>query len=179
MGLDWVATAKADGTNPRTTLGMRQISRDDPETVEEFRKLWESHREGASDSNPRHKEYWTRPFETVLDEILAEEGGAPFIATKDTKIPEFCTGGSFAVDQSISWRGKRLNFVGLPAELVNAAYEDMTPDEMLVYADRLEAASLDSSAADMTPEEAEETVKEAVAWLRFWANHGHGLYAWS
>lgn len=44
MDLDWLAQTKtADGREiaPEETLGMKLLSRDDPETIEAFRAIWQ------------------------------------------------------------------------------------------------------------------------------------------
>jgi hypothetical protein len=184
MGLDWLACTKADRTSPLATLGMRRLNRDDPETIEKFKEIWQSRQDAIAkgEIHGNHRKHWGRPFETVLSELLAKgPDNAPFVETKATIVPDFCTGGSFACNQASSWRGKRLNYCGLPDSLANQAYQNMEPEQMLAYADQLEAEipNLDPELEDgETLKDCQETVEEAVKWLRFWAGHGHSLKAW-
>jgi len=74
------------------------------------------------------------------------------------------------------YRGKLLHYVsGLDPDLVSCAYNNMTPDEMSAYADKLDAALQDGSVTDP---DSKYTLQGAIAWLRFWSGHGFSLYAW-
>lgn len=154
MGLDWIASAKADGTEPQATLGMRRLSKDDPETVEAFRSIWQSYQDAAAnhvEMRPSVRQRWIRPFEEVLDEAstpTTDEGGTvtppPLLAVTGTqKAP--VEGGSFMVDSSVSWRGKCLQFCYLPSDLTDRLFGDregmISVEAALELASDLESAT--------------------------------------
>ena len=200
MGLDWIAQARADGTKPEETLGMRRLSRDDPETIEEFRKIVDSYRaavaaRGAKPGNPFH-DYWMRDFEKILDEELAQEGGPKFIAsTAKVQQPEGVSG-SFVCSESSSFRGKMISFTGVSEDDASDAYGGDDPDDQyvmspkyaLAYADRLQKyvddpsllKSRDNWGGNPTNREEDiEILKQAITYLRFWGERDHPIWCWS
>lgn len=71
MGLDWIAQARADGTPAEATLGMKRLSREDPETIEKFREIVDSYRvavkaRDAKPGDPFH-DFWMRDFNVIVD----------------------------------------------------------------------------------------------------------------
>lgn len=111
---------------------------------------------------------WSKPFDAIVEkykgqyilEAAEEEGG--------------CAAVSGMLCSAADFRGKMLRFCeGLPSELVDESYEDHTGEQSLEYADRLERAI-----ALVEDEEGRGTVRDAVAWLRFWGSKGFGYNAW-
>ena len=105
----------------------------------------------------------------------------------------------------MSFRGKCIGYCEIiPSDLQNEAYTDMEPEQMLDYAIRLEQYakkwekdnpelfSKSEKLRDMHEGWAKDheselndaryfdykVLKDAVAWLRFWAKKGHGMWAW-
>ena len=89
------------------------------------------------------------------------------------ELPAF--GGMFASFSGIeAFRGKRIGYCEcLPSDLREQAYHDMNCDAMLSYANRL--AGYVSSAND---DDERRTLEDAIAWLRFWAQHPVKMVAW-
>lgn len=190
MGLDWIAQAKADGTQPQQTLGMRRLSRDDPETIAEFRGIVESYREVAKDrpGTPMH-DYWMRDFEVILDEKLEDP---PFLAgTAKLNQPSEISG-SFMCSEATSFRGKCVAFTGVSSETADRAYgegdeNEMSPEYALDYADELQryvddpgqlSEISEAYGDEVSVEDSIETLQEAVKYLRFWAERGHPIWCW-
>lgn len=95
-----------------------------------------------------------------------EEDEGKYLPPPAANLPPTSPGSIFA--GRLSWRGKRLQYVdGLDEDLLGRAFQDFTPEEALEYANRLEADKPD-----------DEDVKEAVVYLRFWGEKGHGIHAW-
>jgi len=105
----------------------------------------------------------------------------------------------------MSFRGKCVGYCELiPSDLQDEAYTDMEPEQMLDYAIRLEQHAkkwekenpeLFSQSERFRDEhegwskenESElndsgyfdyKILREAITWLRFWAEKGHGMWAW-
>lgn len=96
-----------------------------------------------------------------------------------------------------SYRGAMVTHLEiLPPEVSVQAYEDMTPEQMLKYADELQACAeraiqqaTDPDLADLMRrtlnEELEDgvhdfwVVRTACRWLRFWGSRGFSMWAWS
>lgn len=193
MGLDWCLKEKeVDGkkVTPYETLGAKRLYKSDPETVEVFRNIWQSHQKnveerranittimvnvaaGTAEEKPadRYLEFWGRPFETVLDEVEQEHPVLPDTYKGDEgKSP--CSG--IAVS-AIDLRGKVV--CGILREQGNSTmaercYQEFTPDEMKKFADEIEALTF-------TRSDDKEFMEQTVAWLRFWADKGHGVSPW-
>lgn len=206
MGLDWIVEAKeVDGVTilPQESIGQRRLSLEDREAMAAFEKIWEANHAHAVAQGGvaagAFAQVWGLPSaRETAEKLLAEvpEGEkAPFVSGTGEELPDFCSGGSFVTNQATSWRGKRLNWceVIIGSDLVDRAYEDMEPDEALAYAAQLEAAygmaefSPDETYDEYEPSEKQQevfediksTVHEAALFLRFWAERGHGIYAWS
>jgi hypothetical protein len=71
----------------------------------------------------------------------------------------------------------------LSSELRNEAYTDKNPEEMMIYADKLEIHIQKYNGKEL--EEINEDqqmnyklIKEGIYWLRFWAERDHGINAW-
>jgi len=187
MGLDWLLKAKVkDGTevSPMEELGAIRLDGANPLAVEAFRRIYESHQEGAA---TRLKEnaadayglYWTRPFDEVLAEaakdrpVLGNTLPDPLPADLAAGLPEF--GASFLCGP-VDFRGKAVAYCScLPEELQNRAFDDMEPAEMVEFAHEIEAVLARSPTAD--PEE-RSILQAAVKWLTFWGNRSFGLDAW-
>ena len=200
MGLDWIAQAKADGTPPEQTLGMRRLSREDPETIKKFREIVDSYRDAVAKRNAQpgdaFHDHWMRDFDVIVDEEINRDGGPPFIASTATEKQPSEISGSFMCSESTSFRGKMISFTGVSSEDADDAYggddpEDqynMTPEYALAYADRLQKYVDDPSLLKSTnnwggdktdPNEDVEILKEAIAYLRFWGERGHSIWCWS
>lgn len=208
MGLDWCVRERenADGTttSPAATAGALALARDNPASVNAFREVWDSHCknalaqfaktkddvddllgklasvpgftveqiEGGSD----YQKHWLRSFETVLAERLAEieESGVPVYLTDTIPAdsPSLAKVSGMAVS-ALDFRGKAIGYMdGLPSEVRGRAYNDMEPETARRYADEL-VAYQDKVSKDDRP-----LLDAAVAWLRFWSEHGHGIHAW-
>jgi hypothetical protein len=71
----------------------------------------------------------------------------------------------------------------LSLELRNEAYKDKNPEEMMIYADKLEIhiQIYNSKELEEMNEDQQinyKLIKEGIHWLRFWAERGHGINAW-
>ena len=134
-----------------------------------FENAYKRNHELAKSSTRRDRwvELWSKPFDEVVEhhkgkyvlEAAEEQGGVAAVT-------------GIAVG-SADFRGKVLRFcTGLPDGLVDESYEDHTGEECLDYAARLEEALEDVVEGDR------DTVKSAIAWLRFWGEKGFGYWAW-
>lgn len=172
MGLDWCLKEKEqDGRkiSPYESIGAKRLDKSDPTTIAVFHAIYDSHQEGIKETTSQsYIDFWSRPFEAVLDEVEPEHPILPETVTTEA--------GNAAVSgiavREIDYRGKVVSFL-LDGKLSERCYQDFTPEEMLVFANEVEAVAktLDGSA--------QESLTNAVSWLRFWAEKGHGIYAWS
>jgi hypothetical protein len=183
MGLDWVLMDREHNgrvITPEETLGAIRLDPDNPESVKQFTNLVERHREQINDPDlsctPQYVEKWS----TDLDTLIALHTGE-LLPAPDANLPNFSGGGMIA--PRTAWRGKRLGYIeGLDDDLANQAWSDMDPQEAAAYADDL-ASVLPSipTAAELGPDsdmEGREAVQEAIDYLRFWSERGHGIHAW-
>ena len=89
--------------------------------------------------------------------------------------------GTLTTESLVDFRAALLRYAEhiLGERLVAQAYRDMDPDEMLDYADALEAKVTTLVGMSGEPDDSYVRVcREAVAWLRFWAGHGFSMHAW-
>lgn len=188
MGLDWCVMSRNDGgkeIHPLESIGGVRVSREDPESVAQFEKLIETNLGMYVESGETaHSRFWGRPLDVLIDEFIGTVLPPPV-----DKLPGYCGTGSFA-SAVTDWRGARLRhcpIIGL--ELQGEAYQDMDPQVALDYASRLsdmvdaaEIKLVDSGDKEdedsCSISEQIETVKEAAAFLQFWAEKGHGIHAW-
>jgi hypothetical protein len=75
------------------------------------------------------------------------------------------------------------NNILLNAELRNEAYMDKSPEQMMIYADKLEnhiQVYNETELKEMNEDQqmSYKLIKEGIYWLRFWAEKGHGINAW-
>lgn len=182
MGLDWcVLPRESDQQSPGVTLGALTVSLDNPDSLKAFRDVYESHQESAqSSSNDAYKAFWTRPF----DDVVADRLGSVLVDTA-TQLPPGHGASSFLC---APWyfRGKILTFneiLQATAFDLDRLYLDHSPDEASLLAGDLANALAESKEPGSlsntdTWEEAQADLEEAIAWLRFWAERGHGFHAW-
>ena len=85
--------------------------------------------------------------------------------------------GSFLCDPDTSFRGKMFVYVGLPKDVVDSAYCNMSPTEALTYADELEVF-VDNNHPFDEGQDGRRVVVSAIGFLRFWGSRGHGIFAW-
>ena len=180
MGLDWCVNAKLDTEgneiHPLETVNCPRLLRTEPETVEHFLKIVESHRENIRENNRvgEYAEHWNQPNDVLIDECLGEF--LPDMLTekpweKDTEIR-----GSFLCGAT-SFRGKALSWCEqLSSHVRDAAYEDMSPRRAVEYAMEIEDDINEMPVTD--PEQKRIAEEEAAHFLRFWGGNGHGIYAW-
>jgi hypothetical protein len=128
---------------PLVYLGAKQVDRDDPESVEAFRATVQSHLDGIAKDKPDNQNYvsyWQKPFETLLDEnigsilvdTIPKENEEKIASNRGNPFVFLCGHESF--------RGKRIASGGLIGrKLSDECYKDHDPEEMLDFADRLEA----------------------------------------
>jgi hypothetical protein len=136
------ALGNPNAKSPLEVIGARRLWADEPETVEAFRRVYDSHQEAIATNgarNDRYAEHWARPF----DELVRANEGSVLV---DTIPPENMSviarnlGNPFAAMAGYeSFRGKRVQYCELlPDSVQEEASADHEPDEMLAYADRLE-----------------------------------------
>lgn len=156
MGLDWTLE------NPCEAIDAPMV-----DTEERAREIWEDFGKDQF-SHDTFEEFW--------DWVNPENRDEPMPDCEACRIWEEYLdgrgGGSF-LSNLCEWRGKRLRYTTLPDRLVNRAYEDMTPKQMLEY-----AGDLRSAKAHLTDEAERETVEEAASWLSFWGEQGVSMTAW-
>lgn len=205
MGLDWCLKSTENGKSPLEYIGAERCDLSNPKHVEIAKAIIKSHRDNISDSdNLNYKDHWNQP-EAVL---LADFAGKVLVDTIDlSKFKEQlpALGNPFSALSGIeAFRGKRVGYCELlPEPLRNEAYEEMDPGQMLDYAGRLEQhlpteLGFDYEAtkkkadkyyaekgmfADTPPDVPEGfwdicTIKEAAAWLRFWAQFPVKMVPW-
>ena len=73
-----------------------------------------------------------------------------------------------------SFRGKVIGYLaGLPGDLQDRAYKDMSPEELVKYGNELRACvELIEHKDDI------QTLLDAASWCVFWGSNGFGMYAW-
>jgi len=175
MGLDWMVEARKEGEreiSPLETIECPRLDPDDNVTVRHFLKIVESHRSNIhsrGDKDTDYAKHWLRPS----DEIIKDHAGDFLVDL----IPEKHSAGVASVNgmmtSPIDFRGKVIaRMEGLPENLKEDAFADMDPDAMWIYADAIEEH------VENVPEEDQPYLKDAIRWLRFWSDKGHGINAW-
>lgn len=142
---------------------------------------------GEEPRNPCWAEFWGRPVATVLAEQWLEP------VADVAKSEGFGAVTGMMLVGSESFRGKCLNACAFAEDLSDRAYEDMTPTQMLEFADDLEARGMEfAKKKKLNWEEVGNSNEDhkgddkysiwiayqAIKWLRFWAGKGFSLHAW-
>jgi len=126
---------------PLEALGARRLNTEDIETVDAFRRIWESYQDPIKNGKGNHhmREHWGRPFDEVIKEHIGDIM-TNMIKPENEELVAHNRGNPFASLAGLeSFRGKRVQYCGLlPGDLVDEAFEDKGPDEMLSYAEQLE-----------------------------------------
>lgn len=200
MGLDWCLKSKIQGKEPLEFIGAERCDPLNQRHRKICMEVIASHRKAIEIGNQtkEYNEAWSRADE----EILQSMQGGILVDTVPKKYEQFLASRKSPLGMlagAEAFRGKRVEYCKLlPEELQNAAYEDRYPDSMLEYADELElyiptellfhydtekvkADRLGWCESDSSiPDEFWDvhTLKEATAWLRFWAQHPIRLIAW-
>ena len=178
MGLDWCVNAKLDTEgneiHPLETVNCPRLLRTEPETVEHFLKIVESHRRKITeDTRTEYADYWNQPNDVLIDESLGEF--LPDMMTEKPWTKDDEIRGSFLCGAT-SFRGKALNFCEqLSSHVRDAAYEDMSPRRAVEYAMEIED---DINEMPVSDPEQKRIAEEAAHFLKFWGGNGHGIYAW-
>jgi len=65
-------------------------------------------------------------------------------------------------------------------ELKNEAFKSKNPEEMMIYADKLEIHIQIYNEEELNEDDKMKLklVKEGIHWLRFWSERDHGMDAW-
>lgn len=175
MGLDNLVIPKEDGTSALATLGVPVLSRDNPATMDHFREVYDSHNKEIAEGpnlNKPYAEYWTRPFEVVVDEMLSSKDPCYLPDMLGDNIPEELKGsrGSFLTSSLISFRGKWVQYQeGLPDDIEAMLFEEHDPESAAKMADRL---------LEWGKENNNEAATKMGKWVAFWAERGHGIHPW-
>lgn len=152
-------------------------------------EIAELQRKNEKPHNPRWAEYWSRPVSI----ILAEQWLEPVADVAESDGLGAVTG--MMLVGADSFRGKCLNYCSFADEIGMSAYEDMTPTQMLEFAQRLEERGnefakekrlnwekIGNSKGGFKDDEEDKysiwIAYQAIKWLRFWGGHGFSLHAW-
>ena len=114
----------------------------------------------------------------TLEEIL-EQNKDMYIVELSSEFNNFPTGTASFLTYKLDFRGQIIGRSDLiDDELREEAYEDHNSNQMLKYADKLEAC-LQKFDRNQTDEESELTdIADAIKWLRFWGSKSHGFRVW-
>lgn len=198
MGLDWCLNRTDDEeASPLELLGAEKADLNKSDHLRIMDEIIDSHRETTQNGHPNknYKSFWDQSRKELYKEM---EGGI-LVETipEDMKKALPSIGSIFSSISGVeSFRGKRIQFCEhlLPTAVREAAFQDRSPEEMLAYADILETymedvdwehvKELESSDSedkqDYFPEVYHEAkaIKDAIEWLRFWAQYPVNLFAW-
>jgi hypothetical protein len=202
MGLDWCLQSTEKGKSVLEYIGAECCDLSNPAHIDICHGIIKSHRDNIANDGG-HAEY-AKYWEQDVHVLLKKMEGQILVDTIDIdkykeQLPNL--GGMFACMSGIeSFRGKRIGFCHISEETKERAYADMDPDEMLDYANELEEYIPDLNELDFDytaektkadklgmfeqdksiPEDFWEynTLKEAVEWLRFWAQYPIKMIAW-
>jgi len=119
----------------------------------------------------------------TLESYLAYTDGQyiPNIVRNVEALKLITPGGTLTTESLTELRAALLRYSEhiIGERLAAQAYRDMDPEEMLDYADALEAKITTRVGMAGEPDDHPARVcREALTWLRFWAGHGFSLHAW-
>ena len=236
--MDWCLKDKEENgkkITPLQTLGVKMLC-DMPNAEQRKRfEIYAVPRIKAAKEGKENKEFRDKWLNMTFEKWVEDNKDRYFEGDVKERLPkELCNAPTGFFAPPLAFRGKIIAFSEiLPEELRDEAYKDMTPQEMLDYADRLEgwaegyeannkellqkykenedkikAYYSDTEHSFLLDEEDKEKLKEemlnkygkalidfieelgqekfydyyylrqAIAWLRFWGEKGHGLHAW-